>query len=269
MSGSASITALDGELEAYFRATARALPEAEKAERVAWRVSCFDIGSTYAEYIERNEFSLLGKRVLDLACAWGGHAIAFATRGARVTGADLNDHRFPSLRRFASTRRIALSLARANCEELPFASAKFDVVLALELIEHIRSPERLAAEVARVLRPGGVCLLSTPARLLSMIFGEPHYKVKGLPLLPFFLQSWVATKLLRRSYPFPITRQYATASAAIAPFASAGLQGQAIVRARRLSGTLLEPIAQQLFWSFIVLRKPPATPGLRRITSPY
>jgi len=246
------------ELEAYFEGIVEAEPGNDRAGQVAWRRSCFEAGARYADFVEEQEFPVAGKRVLDLACAWGGHAVAFANRGAQVVGADLNHHQFPSLNRFAQRQGMSLSLAQASCEQLPFAAGIFDLVLAFELVEHIRSPEALAAEVWRVLRPGGICLLSTPPRLPSVVWGEPHYQVKGLPLLPFRWQGWVATKLLGRSYPFPITRQYLRADQVIAPFVSVGFKGRPIVRGRRaerLRGTSLRWIAEQLFWSFFVLRK--------------
>ena len=246
------------ELDSYFEGIVEAEPGNDRAQQIAWRRSCFEAGARYADFVEEHEFPVAGKRVLDLACAWGGHALAFANRGAQVVGADLNHHQFPSLNRFALTQGMSLSLAQSSCEQLPFAAGIFDLVLAFELVEHIPSPEPLAAEVWRVLRPGGICLLSTPARLPCVVWGEPHYQVKGLPLLPFRMQGWVATKLLGRSYPYPITRQYSRADQVIAPFVSVGFKGRPIVRgrrARRLQGTVLRRVAEQLFWSFIVLRK--------------
>jgi SAM-dependent methyltransferase len=45
---------------------------------------------------------------------------------------------------------------------LPFAAAEFDTVLATEVLEHVPSPDAMLAEIARVLRPGGVLILSAP-----------------------------------------------------------------------------------------------------------
>jgi SAM-dependent methyltransferase len=51
----------------------------------------------------------------------------------------------------------------ANVEEpLPFADASFDVVVAGEMLEHVRAPEEVVAEVRRVLRPGGTFAGSVP-----------------------------------------------------------------------------------------------------------
>ena len=47
-------------------------------------------------------------------------------------------------------------------EPLPFDDASFDVVVAAELLEHLRRPDHLVAEIARVLRPGGTIAGSVP-----------------------------------------------------------------------------------------------------------
>ena len=50
---------------------------------------------------------------------------------------------------------------RAVAEHLPLASGRADVVLCTQVLEHVRDPSRAVSEMARVLRPGGVCLLTT------------------------------------------------------------------------------------------------------------
>ena len=50
-----------------------------------------------------------GRKVLDVAAGWGGHAIAFAEAGADVIASDLNDHAFDQLKGFAGAHKLALS----------------------------------------------------------------------------------------------------------------------------------------------------------------
>ena len=245
------------ELQQYFKHLVDSEPGLDKDQRLAWRLSCFDLGLSYVQFIENHYFAVTGKRVLDVGCAWGGHAVAFASKGAQVYAADLYDHMFSSLARFSREQNLNLSILRTHCERLPFPDSAIDVVLALELIEHIDSVGMFAKEVSRVLRPQGICLISTPARLRSLIYGEPHYDIKGLTILPFFCQRLVATKLFRRQYPYPITRQYTIASRVIQPFASHGLAGSPVLQGRLAE--LLKKyrvalrVAQELLWSFVVL----------------
>jgi SAM-dependent methyltransferase len=244
-------------LEDYFRRITTGTSNFEAA--VAWRLSCFDTGARYADYIEENIFSLAGKRILDVASAWGGHAIAFANREATVIASDLNDHRYASFATFLQEQGIHLHPLIANCEKTPYRDDSFDVILALDVVEHIDSIEAFAKEIKRLLHPNGICLLSTPPRIRSFIEGEPHYGLKGLTLLPFRWQRFVSTRLFRRSYPYPITRQYTLAREVIKPFATLGLEGTPILRGRLARKLICFPLllrlAKQLFWDFLVLTK--------------
>jgi len=227
---------------------------------VAWRTHCFCEGLRYAAYFQDHFGSVTNTNVLDLACGWGGHAIAFAAHGAAVTALDMSDYDFLRLERFSDEFGLNLQTQTADCQCLPFADGTFDIVIALHVIEHIEQPQLLAREVSRVLRPGGVCFLATPARLLSIIGVEPHYGVRGLALLPFPVQGIVARKLLGINYPFAITAQYLSANSVIAPFRQAGLRGQSIVGGRLeqcvLRSPLLDHLALNFLWRLIVLNKP-------------
>jgi SAM-dependent methyltransferase len=95
-----------------------------------------------------------GSRVLDLACGTGYGARIMSETGAHVVS--LNLERGP-LRR-------SLSGVQARAEQLPFQDASFDTVVCFEAIEHVAEPARVVDQIARVLRPEGFALLSTPER---------------------------------------------------------------------------------------------------------
>ena len=97
-----------------------------------------------------------GKRVLDLGCRSGALTRHFLD-GNEVVGVDVD--------RAALEKAAALGIepVEANVEEpLPFEDGSFDAVVAGELLEHVRFPDGLVAEVRRVLRPGGVLVGSVP-----------------------------------------------------------------------------------------------------------
>lgn len=245
------------EVEQYFREHPDA---AADPYTLRWRVFCFEQGVRYVKFVEETAGALSGLRVFDLACGWGGHALAFASRGASVAAADLTDYDFARLNSFASARKLNLQPLRGDCQRLAFAPDSFDVILALEVMEHITDPRGFAREVARTLRPGGICFLTTPARCRSIFGGEPHYRLRGLAALPFFLQPFVARVIFNRSYPYPITRQYSLASSVIAPFAEAGLQGEAVLQGKLAKAAfVLGPVhrlVRSICWNFVLLRKP-------------
>jgi SAM-dependent methyltransferase len=99
-----------------------------------------------------------GLRLLDAGCGTGFNLVALADLG-RATGIDLS----PEALRFCRERGVRA--ARASLLALPFPDARFDVVTSFEVIYHDWvSDDRVAvAEMARVLRPGGLLLVRVPA----------------------------------------------------------------------------------------------------------
>lgn len=95
-------------------------------------------------------------RVLDLGCGAGFLANYLAARGHDVTGIDTTAENL-AVARAHGTARYEI----ADACSLPYADASFDVVCAMDLIEHVEQPERLVAEVGRVLRPGGMFFFHT------------------------------------------------------------------------------------------------------------
>ncbi|HSD91174.1 MAG TPA: bifunctional 2-polyprenyl-6-hydroxyphenol methylase/3-demethylubiquinol 3-O-methyltransferase UbiG [Kofleriaceae bacterium] len=89
-------------------------------------------------------------RVLDLGCGAGFLSNYLAARGHDVTGIDTTAENL-TVARAHGTATYELGDACA----LPYPDASFDVVCAMDLIEHVDHPDELVAEAARVLRPGG------------------------------------------------------------------------------------------------------------------
>jgi SAM-dependent methyltransferase len=97
-----------------------------------------------------------GKRVLDLGCRYGA-LTRFYSSGNEVVGVDVNREAL------AEAAKLGIETVWADAEEpLPFPDESFDVVVAAELLEHLREPRRLMQEAARVLRRGGTIAGSVP-----------------------------------------------------------------------------------------------------------
>lgn len=97
------------------------------------------------------------RRALDVGCGTGALAFALAPLVASVTGVDSS----------ADLLAAARELAPANCDfvlgeatQLPFAYGEFDIVGCLRLLHHVRRPELVVSELARVTRPGGRILVA-------------------------------------------------------------------------------------------------------------
>lgn len=93
------------------------------------------------------------RRVLDLGCGTGRFALPFAEAGLVVTGADRSPEMLARLA--AKPGGASVRVVRCDAAALPFRAAAFDAMFTSHVLHHLPSVEALAAEVARVLRPGG------------------------------------------------------------------------------------------------------------------
>jgi len=102
-------------------------------------------------------------RILDIGCGTGAMLDELRPFGD-VVGADFS----PEALQFCVTRgapasALPLKLARADVRRLPFADNSFDVVTAMDIIEHIDDDKAASGEIFRVLKPGGRLLVTVPA----------------------------------------------------------------------------------------------------------
>lgn len=102
-----------------------------------------------------------GKDVLDLGCAGGFMAEAMALRGANVTGIDPAADAIEAARRHARASNLRIGYDVGIGEALPYDAAAFDAVVCVDVLEHVSDLNRVLAEVARTLRPGGLFLFDT------------------------------------------------------------------------------------------------------------
>ncbi|MDQ3368146.1 MAG: bifunctional 2-polyprenyl-6-hydroxyphenol methylase/3-demethylubiquinol 3-O-methyltransferase UbiG, partial [Myxococcota bacterium] len=98
-------------------------------------------------------------RVLDLGCGAGLLANDLAARGHRVVGLDATGENLAIARLRDPTGSVAY--LRGDATALPFAPGSFDVVCAMDLLEHVEEPARLVAEASRVLAPDGLLFFHT------------------------------------------------------------------------------------------------------------
>ena len=105
-----------------------------------------------------------GQQVLDAACGSGNLTIPAAQAGASVTGFDLVPALLGQAAEWAERDRVTITFEQGSVEELPYADAQFDVVLSMFGAMFAARPDRVAAELARVTRPGGRVALANWTR---------------------------------------------------------------------------------------------------------
>jgi SAM-dependent methyltransferase len=148
-----------------------------------------------------------GDRLLDLGCGGGRHAFEAYRRGARVVAADLD---FAELTQVGAMFAAMLEAGEASppaaaaalrCDgtSLPFDDGAFDKVIAAEILEHVPDDQRAMAEVARVLRPGGVAAVTVPAWLPERVcwaLSDEYHEVPG-GHVRIFTRAELAAKISR------------------------------------------------------------------------
>lgn len=103
-----------------------------------------------------------------------------------------------------------------RAESIPYPDDHFDLVVANNVFEHLESPERVVAEIARVLRPGGRCVAKTPNRW--------HYVPLIASCTPFWFHRWINARRGRRvEDTFPTYYRINTPAAIGRHAAAAGL----------------------------------------------
>jgi SAM-dependent methyltransferase len=177
--------------------------------RLAFALSRYEEGERTVALLRREFPDLMARPdlvVLDLGSGNGGMLFPFGET-ARLVALDLYvDRELVAFRRAAALPLLHL-LGEAS--RLPLTAGSVDVVILAEVLEHLGHPQRAGEEIARILKPGGVCLVSTPPRLKFLWKRDPHYGIPALLALPDFLQRFVAKRLLGHS-DYNVDHIYAT-----------------------------------------------------------
>lgn len=125
-----------------------------------------------------------GLAVLDIGCGGGLVAEPMARLGAHVTAVDASARNIAVARAHAAGQNLSIGYRATTAEQLAEEGASFDVILALEIIEHTADPASFLASCRRMLRPGGILVLSTLNRttksfLLGIVGAE--YLLRWVP----------------------------------------------------------------------------------------
>ena len=125
-----------------------------------------------------------GARVLDLGCAGGFMSEAIAKRGGRVSGIDPAAKAIEAARAHAVAEGLDIRYDVGVGESLPYDDAAFDIVVCVDVLEHVSELSEVIAEVARVIRPGGTFCVDTINRNPLARFAAITVAEDVLGLLP-------------------------------------------------------------------------------------
>lgn len=110
---------------------------------------------------------LAGLAIADIGCGGGILSEPLARLGADVTGIDPAEKNLAIARAHAQEAGVVVAYRAVTAETLAAEGAKFDVVCAMEVVEHVRRPGAFVATAASLVKPGGLLFLSTINRTLK------------------------------------------------------------------------------------------------------
>ena len=127
-----------------------------------------------------------GVRLLDVACGSGNLAIPAARLGAIVTGVDIATNLLEQARARAESESLTIQFDEGDAENLPYDDAAFDEVVSMFGAMFAPRPELVAAELARVCRPGGRIAMAnwTPEGFIGQMFKISGKHVPPPPSMP-------------------------------------------------------------------------------------
>lgn len=146
----------------------------------------------FSRYMERDAEAFYrrlpikpGAQLLDVGCGAGQLSLIAARAGARVTGCDIASNWLVQARRSAAAEGLSVVFEEGDAEALPYGNGTFDAVASLIGAMFAPRPERVAAELTRVCRPGGVIAMAnwTGPGFVGQMFKTiaKHIAPSGMP----------------------------------------------------------------------------------------
>lgn len=142
-----------------------------------------------------------GTKVLDVACGTGYFCILAAKRGADVTGVDIASNLIAQARSSAAEHDVKIQFDEGDAEALPYADNSFDIVVSMIGAMFAPQPEKVAAELLRVCKPGGTVAMGnwTAEGITGEMFGIGPKYLPPPPGVPYPL-LWGNEDIVRQRF---------------------------------------------------------------------
>ena len=155
-----------------------------------------------------------GLRILDIGCGGGLLSEPMARLGAAVVGADAAPRNIPVAQVHAEQSGLSIDYRNTTAEDLAASGERFDVVLNMEVVEHVADPLGYLTACQQLLKPGGLMICSTlnrnPKSFMMAIVGAEwvmRWLPKGTHDWAKFITPEELYDLIRRAGLGPVDRK--------------------------------------------------------------
>ncbi|KPF78200.1 3-demethylubiquinone-9 3-methyltransferase [alpha proteobacterium AAP81b] len=127
---------------------------------------------------------LAGLTALDIGCGAGLMTEPLARMGAEVTGIDAAPENIAAAEAHAAAGGLAIGYRALSVEELAAEGVSADIVTCFEVVEHVADRDSFFAALARLVRPGGLVVMSTPNRTplsWAVLIAGAEYLARAIP----------------------------------------------------------------------------------------
>lgn len=150
---------------------------------------------------------LKGLKVAEIGCGRGNFAIYLARQGADVTAMDFSAAAIEIAKERSVAEQVSVNWLVGDAANIPLPDSQFDIVISCECMEHVPNYQKMMHELARILKPGGRLLLTTPSQLNAQVLGwlkswltrTPYNSGSGVQPHENFFFTWTILSLLRRA----------------------------------------------------------------------
>jgi len=130
--------------------------------------------------------------ILDIGCGSGANMEMLKPFG-KITGIDI----FPESVNYVKS--LGFKVLEADAQELPLPNNSFDLVLVMDLLEHVENDEKVISEIHRVLKPSGFCIVTVPAFNLMWSPSDKtlkHYRRYSKNKLKKLVKNFIIKKII-------------------------------------------------------------------------
>jgi ubiquinone biosynthesis O-methyltransferase len=143
-----------------------------------------------------NTKELKNVKFLEVGCGLGYFSNKAFRLGAKVTGIDIGS----SLVSINKKKTPKGNFKVASASNLPFKNNQFDIVLSTEVIEHVDNQKKALSEMIRVLKKGGILVITTPNKIFKPLFDFLSFvKIRPYQGNEKWIYSWEMLKIMKKN----------------------------------------------------------------------